>query len=162
MGSEMCIRDRYSAATGQAAPISWRRRLKNIKSRKTIRSNKKPLKRAKNIAFCAKKSTMPDIVLHLSTQAGVHNADGAVAAESMGFDRVILSREACIEDIREIARTTGIETEFFVQGALCVSFSGNCYFSSLASGFSGNRGKCMQLCRKKYVNTQKWQNGDFL
>lgn len=97
------------------------------------------------------KSTMPDIVLHLSTQAGVHNADGAVAAESMGFDRVILSREACIEDIREIARTTGIETEFFVQGALCVSFSGNCYFSSLASGFSGNRGKCMQLCRKKYV-----------
>lgn len=96
------------------------------------------------------KSTMPDIVLHLSTQAGVHNLDGALAAEKLGFTRVILSRETLISDIEKIRKNTSLEIEAFVQGALCVSFSGNCYFSSLVSGYSGNRGKCMQLCRKKY------------
>lgn len=101
------------------------------------------------------KSIMPDMVLHLSTQAGVHNAAGASAAEKMGFSRVILSRETLLEDIKEIRKCTGLEIEFFVQGALCVSFSGNCYFSSLVSGYSGNRGKCMQLCRKKYTYKNK-------
>ena len=97
------------------------------------------------------KSTMPDIVLHLSTQAAVHNLEGALAAEKLGFTRVILSREALLGDIEKIHKNTSLEIEAFVQGALCVSFSGNCYFSSLVSGFSGNRGKCMQLCRKQYV-----------
>ena len=96
------------------------------------------------------KSTMPDIVLHLSTQAGVHNLEGALAAERLGFTRVILSREALLSDIKRIKENTSLEIEAFVQGALCVSFSGNCYFSSLVSGYSGNRGKCMQLCRKRY------------
>ena len=98
---------------------------------------------------------MPDIVLHLSTQAGVHNADGAATAKRLGFDRVILSREAMLEDIYKIRDTVDIELEMFVQGALCVSFSGNCYFSSLVSGYSGNRGKCMQLCRKPYTYHSK-------
>lgn len=101
------------------------------------------------------RSIMPDIVLHLSTQAGVHNADGAATAKRLGFDRVILSREAMLEDIYKIRDTVDIELEMFVQGALCVSFSGNCYFSSLVSGYSGNRGKCMQLCRKPYTYHSK-------
>lgn len=95
-------------------------------------------------------STMPDIIVHLSTQAGVHNVYGAIVAERLGAKRVILSRETLIEDIREIRQSTNLEIECFVHGALCVAFSGNCYFSSLATGLSGNRGKCLQFCRKKY------------
>ncbi|MBE5731434.1 MAG: U32 family peptidase [Clostridiales bacterium] len=97
------------------------------------------------------RSIMPDIIVHFSTQAGIHNVYGAKIAEKLGADRIILSREVTIEDIKEIKANCNVEIECFVQGALCISFSGNCYFSSLVSGFSGNRGKCLQLCRKPYV-----------
>ena len=90
----------------------------------------------------------PEICLHLSTQAGVCNAYGARLAKQMGFSRVILARETTLADIKEIAKI--IETEVFVQGALCTCFSGQCYLSSFAGGNSGNRGKCKQPCRKKY------------
>ena len=88
--------------------------------------------------------------LHASTQMGIHNLEGAIVAERLGFKRVILSRETLLEDIGRIKSGTGIELEFFIQGALCVSFSGNCYFSSLIAGESGNRGRCLQFCRKNY------------
>ena len=97
------------------------------------------------------KNEIPDIVLHASTQMGIHNYQGAIFARKLGFKRVILSRETTLEDIRQIRANSSVELEFFVHGALCVAFSGNCYLSSLASGYSGNRGKCMQLCRKKYI-----------
>ena len=90
----------------------------------------------------------PEMVLHLSTQAGVCNRYGAEFAKEKGFSRVILSRETAIEDIKIIAEI--IETEVFVQGALCTCFSGQCYLSSFAGGNSGNRGKCKQPCRKLY------------
>ena len=90
----------------------------------------------------------PEIVLHLSTQAGVCNVYGARLAKRYGFSRVILARETPIEDISEIAKI--LETEVFVQGALCTCFSGQCYMSSFAGGNSGNRGFCKQPCRKKY------------
>ncbi len=101
---------------------------------------------------CAKvlREMYPNIVLHASTQMGIHNKLGAIVAKKAGFCRVVLSREAKLEDIIEIA-DTGIEVEFFVQGALCVAFSGNCYFSALRHNMSGNRGKCLQLCRLPYV-----------
>ncbi len=92
--------------------------------------------------------TYPEIVLHLSTQAGVCNEYGAKLAVRYGFSRVILARETPIEDIKKIARI--VETEVFVQGALCTCFSGQCYFSSFAGGNSGNRGYCKQPCRKRY------------
>lgn len=92
----------------------------------------------------------PEVSFHTSTQMGVHNLPGAIMAEKLGFDRVVLSRETLLADIRAIKQNTGLEIEFFVHGAHCVSFSGNCYFSAMVSGFSGNRGKCLQLCRKKY------------
>ncbi len=100
----------------------------------------------------------PEIVLHLSTQAGVCNVYGARLAKKYGFSRVILARETPISEIAEIAKI--IETEAFVQGALCTSFSGQCYFSSFAGGNSGNRGRCKQPCRKTYAydrngNTEK-------
>lgn len=93
---------------------------------------------------------LPDMPLHASTQMGIHNAYGAAFAKRAGFDRVIFSRETLPEDMKK-AKAVGIETECFVHGAHCISFSGNCYFSALVSGYSGNRGKCLQLCRKKYV-----------
>lgn len=95
------------------------------------------------------KKSCPQIVMHLSTQAGVCNVYGALFAKEMGFSRVILARETPLEDIRSIAQV--IETEVFVQGALCSCFSGQCYLSSFAGGNSGNRGKCKQPCRKLYT-----------
>ncbi|MCM1438939.1 MAG: U32 family peptidase [Roseburia sp.] len=94
------------------------------------------------------KKTYPEMCLHLSTQAGVCNAYGAEYAKQLGFSRVILARETPLSDIAEIAKI--IETEVFVQGALCTCFSGQCYLSSFAGGNSGNRGKCKQPCRKRY------------
>lgn len=94
------------------------------------------------------KERFPQIKLHLSTQAGTCNAYGAKLAKECGFDRVILARETRISDIEEIAKI--IETEAFIQGALCTCFSGQCYMSSFAGGNSGNRGKCKQPCRKLY------------
>ncbi|MBP5593400.1 MAG: U32 family peptidase [Clostridia bacterium] len=99
----------------------------------------------------ALQNVRPDFSYHASTQLGVHNAPGIKAAEKMGFKRVVLSRETLSEDIEEMNKTSKVEKEFFIHGAHCVSFSGNCYFSSLVSGYSGNRGKCLQLCRKKYT-----------
>ena len=94
------------------------------------------------------KKTYPQICLHLSTQAGICNATGAKYAKELGFSRVILARETSLKDIEEIASV--IETEVFVQGALCTAFSGQCYLSSFAGGNSGNRGRCKQPCRKRY------------
>ena len=100
----------------------------------------------------------PQIVLHLSTQAGVCNVEGAKFAKECGFSRVILARETPLDEIKKIAAF--METETFVQGALCTCFSGQCYFSSFAGGNSGNRGRCKQPCRKLYAydrngNTEK-------
>ncbi len=94
------------------------------------------------------KRNYPQIVIHLSTQAGVCNKYGALFANECGFSRIVLARETALEDIKEIASI--IETEVFIQGALCSCFSGQCYFSSFAGGNSGNRGKCKQPCRKMY------------
>lgn len=96
------------------------------------------------------KSCFPNICLHSSTQMGIHNLQGAKMAEKLGFSRVVLSRETKLEDIIDIKKNTNLEIEYFVQGALCVAFSGNCYFSALCSGESGNRGRCKQYCRMVY------------
>ena len=97
------------------------------------------------------KDRFPDLPLHLSTQAGVNNEDGAKLAVNFGFSRAVLSRETPIEEIKKISKI--IETECFVQGALCTAFSGQCYFSSFSGNMSGNRGLCKQPCRKKYSLT---------
>jgi len=96
------------------------------------------------------KAAFKGITLHASTQLGVHNLEGARMLEKAGFSRVVLSRETKIEDIKRIRQGTSLEIEYFVQGALCVAFSGNCYLSALEFGASGNRGLCRQLCRLPY------------
>lgn len=98
----------------------------------------------------ALKTCFPNICLHASTQMGVHNLKGAQMAEKLGCTRVVLSRETKLEDIKEIKKHTNLEIEYFVQGALCIAFSGNCYFSGMVLGESGNRGRCKQFCRMKY------------
>lgn len=108
----------------------------------------------------ALKSAYPTINLHGSTQMGVHNARGARTLKNLGFSRVVLSRECTLEDIREIKNNVDIELEVFVQGAMCVAFSGNCYLSSVKCSASGNRGECKQLCRLPYTledNSKKIQ-----
>ncbi len=95
------------------------------------------------------KNMLPNAVLHLSTQAGVCNEYGAIQAKRYGFSRVILARETKFEDIKKICKI--IETEIFVQGALCTCFSGHCYMSSYIGANSGNRGLCKQPCRKEYT-----------
>lgn len=99
------------------------------------------------------KEYYPSVCLHLSTQAGVCSVEGAVFAKECGFSRVILARETPLSEIEKIAKV--IETEAFVQGALCTAFSGECYFSSFVGGNSGNRGRCKQPCRKKYTIDRK-------
>lgn len=100
--------------------------------------------------FNVLKNCFPGICLHASTQLGIHNLEGAKMAEKLGFSRIVLSREAKLEDIKEIKKNTNLEIEYFVQGALCIAFSGNCYFSGMVLGESGNRGRCKQFCRMKY------------
>ena len=97
------------------------------------------------------KENFSGAVIHASTQMGIHNLDGALFLQSLGFSRVVLSRETTLADIKEIHEKTNLEIEYFIQGALCVAFSGNCYFSSLEKNASGNRGECLQLCRLPYV-----------
>jgi putative protease len=92
----------------------------------------------------------PELELHASTQLAVHNRAGAEALAALGFTRVVLARELTFEEVRDITATAGIETEVFVHGALCYSYSGLCLFSSQTLGRSGNRGKCAYSCRDSY------------
>lgn len=108
------------------------------------------------------KRLAPHIQLHASTQLGVHNALGAKYLERLGFTRVVLARECKVADIVDIKAHTSLEVEYFVHGAMCVSFSGGCLFSSIANGNSGNRGQCLQLCRKEYTETLTGSKGYML
>lgn len=101
------------------------------------------------------RSYFPELALHASTQMTVHNAAGVRMLEEMGFVRAVLARELSLAEIAEIRRTTTIELEHFVHGALCYSISGQCLFSSAISGMSGNRGRCAQPCRRRFHNREK-------
>ena len=89
----------------------------------------------------------PELELHASTQMAVHNKEGALALQKIGFSRVVLARELTLPEITEIAQIPNLETEAFIHGALCYSYSGLCLFSSVLTGKSANRGKCLYPCR---------------
>lgn len=89
----------------------------------------------------------PTVRRHASTQMAVHNTDGVLLMQELGFDRVVLARELSLREIEKINRAAGIETEVFVHGAHCMSVSGACYLSAMLGGRSGNRGLCAQPCR---------------
>ncbi len=96
------------------------------------------------------RSHFPELELHASTQMAVHNRAGVEALRQLGFRRVVLARELTLEEVRDITATGGVETEVFIHGALCYSYSGLCLFSSQTLGRSGNRGKCAYSCRDSY------------
>lgn len=97
------------------------------------------------------KTHVPTLSMHASTQMTVHNLEGVRRLEALGFSRVVLSRELSLKEIRKICESTNTEIEVFGHGALCVSYSGQCLFSSLVGGRSGNRGQCAQPCRLPYT-----------
>ena len=93
----------------------------------------------------------PGFEIHGSTQMTVHDASGAAVMQELGIERVVLARENSLEDIRAIRESVpGIGLETFVHGALCISYSGQCYMSGMISERSANRGSCAQSCRKDY------------
>ncbi len=93
------------------------------------------------------KSNFPHVKLHASTQMSIHTPAGAKYLYDSGFSRVVLSRELSKKEIIEIVASSPIELEVFVHGALCMGVSGQCYFSAMLGGRSGNRGRCAQPCR---------------
>lgn len=97
--------------------------------------------------FSFVKRHFPDLDVHASTQMTVTGAPGAALIGRMGASRIVTARELSLEEIEEIYRETGAEIESFVHGALCYCYSGQCLFSSLIGGRSGNRGRCAQTCR---------------
>ena len=101
------------------------------------------------------KENFPDIDIHGSTQMTVANHFESEYLRKLGFKRVVLPREMTFEEIKKIRENTSIELEVFVSGALCISYSGNCYMSSFIGGRSGNRGMCAQPCRKLYTKDSK-------
>ncbi len=103
-------------------------------------------------------SQFPGFNIHASTQMAIHNLAGVKQMEQLGFKRVVLARELSSAEIKNIAENTSIEIETFIHGALCYSYSGLCFFSSMIGGRSGNRGKCAQPCRKPY-HSQSGEGG---
>ncbi len=93
----------------------------------------------------------PEMRIHASTQMSVHTPKGVALLEQMGLKRVVLSRELSRDEIQEIADSTHAELEVFVHGALCMSVSGQCYFSAMLGSRSGNRGSCAQPCRLPFA-----------
>ena len=86
--------------------------------------------------------SFPDIEIHASTQMTTSNLEGVKKLEQLGFKRIVLSRECSISEIEQICKSSNIEIEVFTHGALCISYSGQCLFSSMVGGRSGNRGEC--------------------
>jgi putative protease len=93
----------------------------------------------------------PRAALHLSTQANCTNAEAARVYQDLGFSRIILGREVCLDGIAAIkAKNPGLEIEAFVHGAMCLAYSGRCFLSAWMAGRSGNQGKCAHACRWNY------------
>jgi len=97
----------------------------------------------------------PELPVHASTQMGFHNSAGLETAAGLGFQRVILERQVTLEELRAMVPGSPVEVEVFIHGALCCGLSGHCLFSSWIGGWSGNRGRCKQPCRRRYHGT--WQ-----
>ncbi len=96
------------------------------------------------------KKYIPELEIHASTQLSGHNVEAAKKLAELGFSRMVCAREMSADDLRAFTADSPIEAEVFVHGALCVCHSGQCLFSSMVGGRSGNRGECAQPCRLPY------------
>lgn len=97
------------------------------------------------------KKYFPDLPIHTSTQMTITGVEGAKLLKNLGVERVVLARELSIAEMKKIKDEADVELEAFIHGALCYSFSGQCLFSSMLGGRSGNRGRCAQPCRLPYA-----------
>lgn len=102
-------------------------------------------------------NVLPEIERHASTQMTINNSWGVRHIEKLGFERVVFAREVSAEEMKRISERTVLDIEFFVHGALCICYSGQCLMSSFIGGRSGNRGTCAQPCRLTYklINEKK-------
>lgn len=103
---------------------------------------------------------VPNLPLHVSTQANTTNWVSAQAWQDLGAARVVLARELSLAEIAEISAKTNVELEAFVHGAMCISYSGRCLLSSYLTGRDGNRGACAQACRWEYTLHEKNRPGE--
>ena len=101
--------------------------------------------------FMLLRAACPEMPVHASTQMSLHTPGGAALLKELGATRAVLAREMSLEEIRAVSAETDIELEAFVHGALCMSLSGQCYFSGMLGGRSGNRGRCAQTCRLPFA-----------
>ena len=90
------------------------------------------------------------LIVHASTQCAIRTPEKARFVESLGYGRIVLERQLSLDDIRAIRKAVSAEIEFFIHGALCVCYSGQCYLSEYLTGRSANRGECAQACRSRY------------
>lgn len=104
------------------------------------------------------KTHFPNLLIHTSTQMTITNVDGARLLKEQGVERVVTAREMSLEEIQRIHDEVGVELESFIHGALCYCYSGQCLFSSIIGGRSGNRGRCAQPCRLSYEVLQGEKN----
>ena len=95
-------------------------------------------------------NTFPNLEMHASTQFGAHCADDIKMLHSLGVRRAILAREVTLKELKKIRHESPIELEVFIWGSQCIGFSGNCYWGGLTVGGSGNRGRCIGICRDVY------------
>ncbi len=111
--------------------------------------------------FSIAREVVPNLSLHISTQANTLNYAAVAAWERLGAERVVLAREVPIEDIKEIRRRCDVELELFVHGAMCISYSGRCLMSNYFTGRDANRGNCAQACRWRYTLMEETRPGQY-
>ncbi|MDT3699139.1 MAG: U32 family peptidase [Thermincola sp.] len=111
--------------------------------------------------FSIARQTVPDLPIHISTQANTTNWAGVLFWKNQGAERVVLARELSLKEIREIKDNVDIELETFVHGAMCMSYSGRCLISSYLTGRSANLGECAQPCRWKYALVEETRPGQY-
>ena len=111
--------------------------------------------------FSIARENVPDLPLHISTQANSINHAAVNAWARLGAERVVLAREVPLADIREIRRRCDVELELFVHGAMCISYSGRCLMSNYFTGRDANRGNCAQACRWKYALMEETRPGQY-
>ena len=109
------------------------------------------------------RANVPDLDVHVSTQANCQNSFAAQVYMNMGVKRIVLAREMTLEEIRLFRKTTpeSLEIEAFVHGAMCMAFSGRCFISTYLTGRSGNRGECTQPCRWRYHLVEQTRPNEF-
>jgi len=111
--------------------------------------------------FRSARKIIPEMPLHVSTQANTVNWAAALAWQEMGAKRVVLGREASLADIHRIRKETDLELESFIHGAMCISYSGRCLMSAYISNRSANRGECTHPCRWKYSLVEETRPGEY-